>query len=307
MTWSPVQMRWPVEATQWMNQLGAAQDIAGKELASTGQRLAGLQSIATTNPGPVGAAAQGAIEAGRQALAEQLGEAPACLVVTPFQSGIGQGRGYQRFLSAPNLVQELASKLVDATDSGRPQGPQHALCLLFLATRYDHLAASLARFNALMPIPELVRTERRARHLAKLETEKWELPNAGPLPRWQALPLERCTVVKAAQQSMAGQIAVLESYAADSSPIGDLAALASRKAAQQRDRDQTLADLQALLKDGQADTSIRARMIGPGSSAELRRALLESEPPGHEWVASAGVLLVGSDKGLSFVRELVGL
>lgn len=307
MNWSAVQMRWPAQATQWMGQLSAAKNLAGAELASTGQRLAGLQDIATTSPGPVGAAAQGAIEAGRQALAEQLGEAPACLVVTPFQSGIGQGRGYQRFLSAPNLVQELASKLVDATDTGRPQGPVHALCLLFLATRYDHLAASLARFNALMPIPELVRTERRSHHLAKLETEKWVMPNSGPLPRWQALPLERCTVVKAAQQSMAGQIAVLEGFAADSSPIGDLAALSVRKAAQQRERDKGLADLQALLEGGQADTSIRACMIGPGNNAELRRALLNSEPPGHEWVVSAGVLLVGSEKGLSFVRELVGL
>ena len=39
----------------------------------------------------------------------------------------------------------------------------------------------------------------------------------------------------------------------------------------------------------------------------LRRALLEVEEPGHEWVLSAGVVLVGSQSGLSFVRELVGL
>jgi hypothetical protein len=307
MTWSPVTMRWPAQATQWMGELDAAKNLAGTELASTGLRLASLQGIATTAPGPVGAAAQGAIDAGRQALADQLGEAPACLVVTPFQSGIGQGRGYQRFLSAPNLVQELASKLDGAVTFTSAEGPQFALCLMFLATRFDHLAASLARFNALMPLPELVRTERRARHLAKLESEKWVIPEAAPLPRWQTLPLERCTVVKAAQQSMAGQIAVLESYAADSSPIADLQALATRKATQQRERDQGLADLQALLQDGQADTSIRARMLGPGNAADLRRELLQGDAPGHEWIMSAGALLVGSEKGLSFVRELVGL
>ncbi|AIS15531.1 prophage PSSB64-01 [Pseudomonas chlororaphis subsp. aurantiaca] len=307
MTWAPVAMRWPAEATQWMGQLDAAKALAGSELASTGQRLAGLQELATTNPGPVGAAAQGAIEAGREALADQLGEVPTCLVVTPFQSGIGQGRGYQRFLSAPNLLQALASKLTDASDAGRPQGNQYALCLLFLGTRYDQLAAGLARFNALMPVPELVRTQRRAEHLAKLETEKWQIPQAGALPRWQVLPLERCTVLKAAQQAIAGQIAVLESYAADSSPMADLAALAGRKAAQQQARDKSLADLQQLLQNGQADSSIRARMLGPGNSAELRRALLEDDAPGHEWVMSAGVVLVGSQKGLSFVREMVGL
>lgn len=307
MTWPAVSMRWPEQATQWMGQLSAAQDLAGSELASTGLRLAGLQGLASTNPGPVGNAAQGAIAAGRAALSEQMGEAPACLVVTPFQSGVGQGRGYQRFLSAPNLLQQLGNKLVDASDPGRPAQEQYALCLLFLATRFDQLAASLARFNALLPMPDLVRTERRARHLSKLEAEKWEISTPGTLPRWQALPLERCTVLKAAQQSMAGQLAVLESYAADGSPMGDLAALASRKAAQQKGRDQQLNDLKALLAGGSSDSSMRARLIGPGNAAELRRRLLEGEPPGHEWVLSAGALLVGSEKGLSFVRELVGL
>ncbi len=306
-SWAPVTMRWPEQATGWMGDLAAAQELAGSELASTSQRLAGLDGMTSTNPGPVGDAAKGAIEAGRVALAGQLGEAPACLAVTPFQSGVGQGRGHQRFLSAPNLLLQLAAKLVDASDNGRPAGPQYALSLMFLGTRLDQFAETLARFNALLPIPDLVRAERRARNLSRLEAEKWEIPSAGPLPRWSALPLERCTVVKAAKQSMAGQIAVLESYAADSSPLGDLAALAGRKAAQQQDRDKQLNDLKALLADGNADHSMRARILGPGDNNELRRALLLGDAPGHEWVLCAGVLLVGSLDGLSFVRELVGL
>ncbi|WP_458377758.1 hypothetical protein [Pseudomonas fluorescens] len=305
--WAPVTMRWPVQATQWMDDLSAAKDLAGGELASTAQRLAELDGMTSTNPGPVGAAAQGAIAAGRAALVEQMGEAPACLTVTPFQSGVGQGKGNQRFLSAPNLLQQLAGKLTDSSDSGVPSGPQHALSLMFLATRYDQLADTLSRFNALLPIPDLVRAERRARHLSTLEAEKFVIPSAGPLPRWQALLLERCTVVKAAKQSMAGQLAVLESYAADSSPMGDLTALAGRKTAQQQGRDQQLNDLKALLAGGNADHSMRARIIGPGNATELRRDLLEGEAPGHEYVLSAGVLLVGSLQGLSFVRELVGL
>lgn len=306
MSWQPVTMRWPEQATQWMGGLSAAKDLAGSELASAGDRLVGLAGVATTNPGPVGAAAQEAVAAGRAALASQLGQAPACLAVTPFQSGVGQGRGHQKYLSAPNLLQQLASKLTDPSDSGRPAGEQYALVVMFLGTRYDQFAATLARFNALLPVPDLVRTERRARHLSVLEQEKWEIPSAGALPRWGALPLERCTVVKAAKQSMAGQIAALESYA-DSSPMADLAGLASRKSAQAQARDQKLADLQALLAGGQADGSMRARLIGPGAAQDLRRDLLQGDAPGHEWVLSAGVLLVGSRDGLSFVRELVGL
>jgi len=307
MTWAPVTMRWPEQATQWMGGLSAAKDLATGELVSTAQRVAGLEGLASTNPGPVGDAAKGAIEAGRAALAEQLGQVPACLVVTPFQSGIGQGTGYQRFLSAPNVLEHLARKLEDATDSGRPAGPQYALSILFLGTRLEQLASGLSRFNALLPIPDLVRTERRAQHLMKLETEKWEIPGAGALPRWQGLPLERCTVVKAAKQSMAGQLAVLEGYAADSSPLGDLAALAARKAAQQQGRDKQLAELKNLLAGGNPDVSIRARLIGPGNPSELRQELLSGDAPGHEWVQCAGLLLVGTQDGLSFVRELVGL
>ncbi|WP_025111135.1 hypothetical protein [Pseudomonas sp. H1h] len=307
MSWTPVTMRWPEQATQWMGELSAAKDLATGELASTAQRLAGLNGLANTNPGPVGDAAKGAIEAGRAALAEQLGQVPACLVVTPFQSGVGQGKGYQRFLSAPNVLEHLAKKLEDATDSGRPVGPQYALSVLFLGTRLEQLASGLSRFNALLPIGDLVRIERRAQHLMKLETDKWEIPGAGALPRWQGLPLERCTVVKAAKQSMAGQLAVLEGYAADSSPLGDLAALAARKAAQQQGRDQQLAELKNLLAGGNPDVSIRARLIGPGNSSELRQELLSGDAPGHEWVQCAGLLLVGTQEGLSFVRELVGL
>lgn len=72
-------------------------------MASTAKRLADLNGKTTINPEPVGDAAQGAIAAGRAALADQMGEAPACLVMTPLQRGVSQGRGYQRFLSAPNL------------------------------------------------------------------------------------------------------------------------------------------------------------------------------------------------------------
>ncbi|WP_122665140.1 hypothetical protein [Pseudomonas viridiflava] len=307
MSWAPVTMRWPEQATEWMGDLTAAKDLAGGELANTAQRLAGLDGLATTNPGPVGAVAESVIAAGRAAMASQLGEAPACITVTPFQSGIGQGQGNQRFLSAPNLLQVMADKLTDSSDDARPTEPQYALLILFLATNYGQLASTLTKFNALMPVPDLVRAERRAQHLSTLEAEKWVMPSAGPLPRWGSLPLERCTVLKAAKQAMSGQLATLESYAADSSPMGDLAALAARKAAQQQGSDQKLDDLKALLASGDEDTTMRARLLGPGTPADLRKALLQDDAPGHEWVLSAGTMLVGSLQGLSFVRELVGL
>jgi hypothetical protein len=290
-----------------MDDLGPAKDLAGTELVGTAKRLADLDGLATTNPGPVGPIAKAAVEAGRAAMAGQMGQAPACIAMTPFQSGVGQGRGYQRFLSAPNLLQLLADKLLDGSNIRRTEGNQYALVVIFLATRYDQLATALSRFNALMPVPELERSEKRARHLSRLEAEKWELLSAGSVPRWSTLPLERCTITKAAKQSLSGQLAALDSYTADSSPLADLSALAARKVAQAAARDQQLKDLQDQLASPSPDTAMVVRLIGPGNMAELRRALLTGSAPGHEWVLCAGLMLVGSKEGLSFVQELVGL
>lgn len=237
---------------------------------------------------------------------EALGETPAALVVTPFQSGVGQGRGLQRYLSAPNLLQHMATKLQDVTDSSRPGGEQYALVVMFVGTRYDHFAATLSRFNAVLPLPDLKRAQNRAGRLSELETTKWELPTAGMLPRWGALPLEQSTITRTASQAMSSQLAALESFAS-SSPLADLQALASRKAQRSAAKDQELANLKAMFDGAQADVTMTARLIGPGNAVELRRDLLTGQAPGHEWPLSAGVMLVGSLKGLSFVRELVGL
>lgn len=306
MKWEPVAMRWPAQATQWMAELDAAKGLADTELTNTGLRLAALEGLATTTPGPVGEAAKAAVAAGRQAVAGQLGTAPACLAVTPFQSGVGQGRGNQRFLSAPNVLQLLADKLLDAEAPRHTEG-QQALVLLFLGSRYAQLAQTLASFNRLVPVPALVQCQRRAEHLAKLESEKWELPTGVPSLSWNPLPLERCTFTKAAQQALSGQLAMLEGYTADSSPMADLAQLAARKTAQRAARDLQMQELKDQFASGVIDHTLNALLIGPGTNAELRRELLAGAAPGHEWVISAGLMLVGPEEALCFVRELVGL
>jgi hypothetical protein len=301
-------MQWPAEATAWMDQMDAAKGMATAQLDSAYGRLATLAEQVTTDLSLIGQAVKGVIASGRAALDGQFGEAPQCFVVTPFQSGVGQGTGYQRFLSAPNLVQRMADKLQDSADPAHPTGEQYALVILFLGTRFDQMAGVLSKFNALMPIAELQKAERRAKHLFELDTSKWELPSVGALPPWAALPLERCTVLKEASASINGQLARLESYAADSSPLDDLAELVQRKAEQALGQDSKLNELKELLAGGTPDTSMQSRLLGPGDARELRDQLLQGDDaPGHEWVLSSGVMLVGSLQGLSFVRELVGL
>lgn len=308
MNWTSVNMRWPEQATAWMDQMNDAKDMAGANLLSTAQRLSSLDGLATTDPSAIGGIVKDVVANGRAALEEQFSEAPKCIVVTPFQSGVGQGVGYQRFLSAPSALQHLAEKLDDSTDAARPEGEQYALVLLFLGTNFEMLASVLSKFNALLPIADLQRGERRARNLVQLEAEKWQIPTSGMQPTWSELPLQSCTVVKTATQSFNGQLAMMESYAADSSPLSDLTDLAQRKAQQSVDQDEKLAALKALLSGGTDEPTMQARLIGPGDTSELRKQLLEGDDaPGHEWVQSAGVMLVGSLNGLSFVHELVGL
>lgn len=307
MSWTPVAMRWPVQATQWLQALAPAKTLAGNELAETTKRLADLDGLANINPGPVGPAAKAAVESGRLAITAQMDQALACLVITPFQRGVGQGRGYQRFLSAANLLRLLGDKLLDDTPGRQADTDQCALAIIFRATHYEQLADTLSRFNALLPIPELVRCEKRARYLSRLEAEKWLLPGATPLRPWGTLPLERCTITRAAQQLLSSQLSELESYTADSSPLADLNALTARKAAQAAARDQKLKGLQDQLANPGPDAGMVARFVGPGQCAKLRHDLLTAPAPGHEWVLCAGLMLVGSKEALSFIQELVGL
>ncbi|GLX89287.1 hypothetical protein [Pseudomonas weihenstephanensis] len=136
-----------------MNALGPAKALAGTKLAGTTKRLASLGGLTSTNPGPVGPAAKAAIEAGRVAMTEQMGHSLTCLVITPFQSGVGQGRGYQRFLSAPNLLALLGDKLLDGSLERQAGVDRYALAIIFRATHYKQLAETLSRFNALLPVP----------------------------------------------------------------------------------------------------------------------------------------------------------
>lgn len=243
----------------------------------------------------------------KEKMAAQLGQTPDCLAITPFQTGIGQGRGYQRVLSAPNLVQLLGERLLDKSATELPASNQHATAILFLSTGFEQLAESLEGFNALLPVPELVRAEKRASYLSRLESQKWELPSAGALPRWGGLPMARCPVFREAKQLFSGKLAALESQTEDGSPLGELGSLAQRKLAQGAARDVRLNTLKERLAKNISPTSVVVRKIGPGNTSELRRKLMAETAPGHEFSLCAGLLLVGSEEGLSFFQELVGL
>ena len=48
MSWAAVTMRWPAQATQWLEGLDVAKGLASAELVSTALRLGDLDGLATT-------------------------------------------------------------------------------------------------------------------------------------------------------------------------------------------------------------------------------------------------------------------
>lgn len=303
MTWLPLSLSWPAQPTQWLAALDSPLAQAGSELSAAADRLDALASLASTAPNPVGAAAGGAIAGGRDGLTGLLAGVTA-LTVTPFQHGIGQGSGLQRYLSAPNLLKHMAGQLTAGGDPHRPVGRQYGLAILVLGTEYGQMAQSLAVLNAVLPLPDLQRAERRAGHLARLDGEKWLMPASDTAPKWRARGLQRSTWPRKAQQAMAAQLAALEGYAADTSPVAELAALADRKTARLQAQAQHLANLQAELAGGGG--TLRVRWLDEGDPAELRDALLDGDAPGHEWSLCAGALLAGAQPAMTYLKELCG-
>ncbi|MCY1535385.1 hypothetical protein D9M68_707860 [compost metagenome] len=157
-----------------------------------------------------------------------------------------------------------------------------------------------------MPLPDLAKIERRARWLQRLEAEKWELPSTRRGPRWQAMPMERFPFVRAAHRRLAAQLATLEGFGAEVNPMTELRELQEQKNRVMGEARAAIKSLQDL-PNGQGGASVQARWLTGSSPAALRRELLQGTAPGHEWVLCAGMILVGGDGALNFMRELMGL
>lgn len=303
MTWQPMARRWPQQGDQWLAGLDTLKQQTAQQLLRMKLRLAKLEN--TGSELPVTSVADELLSKAKQSLTQHFDQAPACLVLTPFQPGVGQGQGKHRFLSANNLLVQLSNHLLDAQTT---QHENHsALAIMILAASPAELAASLATFNALVPIPELLRCERRARLLATLENEKWHKPVAAPLPQWGTVVLAQCPVIREANQALRSQLSRLETSVAAQLPLHALQQLAERKIAHQTATEQRLAAANGSPETAAENQNIRVRRVGPGNLHELRRQLLEGEKPGHEWIMCAGAVLVGDQQALAFISGLVGL
>lgn len=222
----------------------------------------------------------------------------ACLVVTPYQQGVGQRRGDRGYLTPLAAVRTLAQRLGGDSVQGS------ALLLLLLAAPDESsLAATLSTWNAVCPLLELQQAERRAQALAELERTKFTVPSPPEWPAWRpTAPVRdhgRATVL-----ALGGQAAVAEGIEAPRS--GDiLAAFAARRLAALAAQEARLAAAQDRLV-GNAPGWYSATLTGTPS--DMARALARSEPPlNAAYKCSVAVCWCGIPQQLAYYREIFGI
>lgn len=307
-SWQSVKLQWPAKSTAWLSELLPVKEQIADSQAATADNLDALASLVPFQENELSKQARAVVTQAETALTEQFSNAPQCLVVTPFTPGVGTGKGYQRYLSAPNLISHFAKKLDDGGDQARPQGEQlNALVVLFLSNTYPQLVKVLKHFNSLLPIEELAKAQRRAGYLAELEVNRQVLPKAGTLPAWQTLPLERLTVVKSIKDNLTAQLSNMQGFINDS-PVDTLKQLLATKKASQAANDEALTELKEQLNNQGADAQIIASYLTGGNTSDIRRQLLAiTNSPSYDWILCAGALFVGNANSLALLKEVLSL
>lgn len=305
--WQAIQLMWPKASTAWLADLAPIKKLVAQQQQQSAYNLQKLAELVPFKESALSQQARLAVQTAQNALAE-FEQVPKCLTVTPFQAGVSSGQGYNRYLSAPNLISHLVKKLDDSGDEGRPSGDSlAAICILFLTNNYSQLARVLQGFNQLLPIEDLGKAERRAKYLTELETNRQVLPKAGLMPAWQHLPLTRLTVVKQIKANLTAQTANLQGFITNS-PLDTLADVLATKQASQKADDQALADLQNNLNQQGQLSQVMGSYLTGGNTSDIRRQLLALKAaPSYDWVLCAGVLIVGEPSGLSMLKEMLSI
>lgn len=306
--WQNVKLQWPSNSTAWLNDLAPVNQLIQDQQAQTALNIAALEQLISYQPSPLAESATEAATKAQAALTDQFSNAPYCLAVTPFQPGVSEGKGVERYLSAPNLINHLVNKLNDNSDANRPSGNKlSAIVVLFLSLRYRDFSHLLAGFNSLLNIEDLEKAERRALYLADLEKNRQIMPKAGTLPKWQKLNLAKTNLISQLKNSLTAQVASLESYTTND-PIDSLKSLLAFKEQQSKDNDQTIDDLKDLLANQGETAAIRCSYLVGGNTTDIKKQLLALEDtPSYDWVLCAGVMFIGEEQSLSFIKEVVGL
>lgn len=215
------------------------------------------------------------------------------IAVTSYQHNIGQQKGGQFTLAAPDTIKAIAAKLQDGADPHLPAGQLHAVAWMVTATSEQELAVKLAEVCAILPLPEWYATLRRL----TAENDLMAQPAAAMVPRWKASepliwdPLRRHLLVSAARNAL--------QQSEGNSPSPDTTR--AKLAALTNKRTTRIAELNAEMA---TKTSLAGKLWswhGYGDPASLAAQLQGSDHPDHSH--AVGALLL-SPEPLTYWQEL---
>ncbi len=202
------------------------------------------------------------------------------LTVNPWTYGAGQVTPSGNYLSPENAVKFLAGKLKAAG------GTPGAVGFLITATQSDRFLDDLAGFAALLPLPDLQKTARKAVAQAELAVSKMQLPGLQGvgLPDTAPLSLSTTRTAQNAQriQAAAESAAAGLSFDDISNALQSLEEAASQA---QQAAEQTLTDLKARRVDAWMFTD-------EGHPANMANNMLNGIPE-PDAIFTLGALFVG--------------
>ena len=178
----------------------------------------------------------------RAGASEMLASPAKFMAITPFQHGIGERVGENAYLTPADAIKTALTRSNDIAGVIKADnfGKSALAFVLIAAPEPGQLAESLRAFNAVYPVKELQKAERRAGALATLEIDKFVIPDAPAFPAWlDAAPLNNAKG-QAMNAAAGAQLAFAEGMqAATKAPQAALAEFSAKvqqkaKAAQER-------------------------------------------------------------------------
>lgn len=266
--------------------------------------------ISTANAALTNAAAKTALGVNSQAgsaaplmslranISQLINTTGSCLVVHPWQQDVGTGDGIYRWLSPQAANTRMVEKLRGVLDERQPGNTSEAVAVMLFATGLAEFAEQLQHFNAVFPVPELQMIQRRCSASISHESNKLQQIDAPQNPHWNHHASADLATVRALDSTLGALQSQIDSLGADTNPITELQAVASKKSAAVASYQQAWDAIDASLTGGAGVVAFMQ-----GNLYSIADQLEQNTPAGYEYPLAAGVIWLGDD--LTLLKEVL--